>query len=47
LFLADPISDKSTLEVKDLSDNDRELIENFQIKYENKEEALMDLEQME
>jgi hypothetical protein len=47
LFLEDTISDKSTIIVEDLSDNDRELIENFQIKYDNKEEALMDLEQME
>lgn len=47
LFLEDPISDKSTIEVNDLSDNDRELIENFQIKYDNKDEALIDLEQME
>jgi hypothetical protein len=47
LFLEDPISDKSTIYIEDLDDNTRELIENFQIKYDNKEEALIELEQME
>jgi hypothetical protein len=43
LFLEDPLGDKSTTKLERLPENDRELISNYEFKFENREEALDEL----